>query len=157
FAAKDRKILNVEIEQLGEIEEGRHVFAEVTVEVEGAEHRYFLPLSALWGEENLTFGAPKLSYTIAKLRHGPRVGALIDGVLDEGLAKGLLGCMRNGATIGSPTGDIVFTGNSRLAEFAEVGEPRAIGVEQSNLSLAFGDSLIIKVYRRLRPGIQPEV
>src|SRR5690606_804424 len=126
-------------------------------EVEGAIHRYFLPLAALWGEENLAFGAPRLSYTIAKLRHGPRVGALIDGVFDEGLAKRLLASLREQATIQSRGGSIAFVGSSRLAEIAETGEPRAIGAEQSNLSLAFGDSLILKVYRRLRPGRQPEV
>ena len=30
-------------------------------------------------------------------------------------------------------------------------------MEQSNVSIAFGDSIILKVYRRLRSGVQPEV
>jgi maltose alpha-D-glucosyltransferase / alpha-amylase len=157
FAAKDRKIQKTSIEQIGELEEGRHVLAEATVEVEGRTHRYFLPLSARWGEENLSFGAPKLSYTIAKLRHGPRVGALIDGVYDEEFATRLLACMRQGATLESAAGRIVLGGNNLLLEIAEPGEPRPIGVEQSNLSVAFGDKLILKIYRRLRHGEQPEV
>jgi maltose alpha-D-glucosyltransferase/alpha-amylase len=157
FAAKDRQILKAGIEQIGELDEGRKVLTEVTVEVEGTSHRYFLPLSARWGEENLAFGAPKLSYTIAKLRHGPRVGALVDGVYDEELATRLLAGMREGATLESPAGRIVHDCDGRLAGMDDPGEPRPIGVEQSNLSVAFGDKVILKIYRRLRRGKQPEV
>ncbi len=35
--------------------------------------------------------------------------------------------------------------------------PRLLGVEQSNTSLRFDDALILKLYRRLRPGINPEL
>lgn len=157
FAAKDRKIRKVTIERLGEFDDGRHVLAEAVVELDGATHRYFLPLSARWGEENLAFGAPKLSYTIAKLRHGARVGALIDGVFDEELAKRLLASMREGTTLEGQGGRIVFCGNRRLAEIAQPGEPRPLGAEQSNLSVAFEDKLVLKIYRRLRRGRQPEV
>ena len=157
FAAKDRRIMKASIEQLGEMDGGYHVLAEVTVELDGTSHRYFLPLSARWGEENLAFGAPKLSYTIAKLRYGPRVGALIDGVYDEALAKRLLDGMRHGTTLEAPAGRIVLGGNEQLAEIAEPGEPRPIAAEQSNLSVAFGDKLVLKIYRRLRRGKQPEV
>ena len=157
FAAKDRRIVRTEIVELGEFDDGRHVLAEVKVDFDGAAHRYFLPLSARWGEENLAFGAPKLSYTIAKLRHGPRVGALIDGVFDEELARRLLEGMREGTTLDSPAGRIVLGGGRLLQEIADPGEPRPIGVEQSNLSVAFSDKLVLKIYRRLRSGEQPEV
>jgi maltokinase len=34
---------------------------------------------------------------------------------------------------------------------------RPIGVEQSNSSLVFGSELVLKVFRRLEPGINPEL
>jgi maltokinase len=34
---------------------------------------------------------------------------------------------------------------------------RAIGVEQSNSSIVFGDQIVLKVFRRLEPGINPEL
>ncbi len=40
---------------------------------------------------------------------------------------------------------------------SELGEPHPLNVEQSNVSTAFGDKLILKTYRRLRSGVQPEV
>ena len=44
-----------------------------------------------------------------------------------------------------------------FAAIPELGEPRPLGVEQSNVSIAFGDKVILKVYRRLRAGAQPDV
>ena len=38
-----------------------------------------------------------------------------------------------------------------------MGEPRPLGVEQSNVSIAYGDRIILKLYRRLRVGEQPDV
>jgi maltokinase len=34
---------------------------------------------------------------------------------------------------------------------------RAIGVEQSNSSIVFGDQIVLKVFRKLEPGINPEL
>ncbi len=101
FAAKDRVVEETHLTLLAEFADGRHALTAVDVDVEGEAHRYLLPVAALWGEENLGFGAPKLSYTIAKLRKGSRVGALIDGAFDQDLADTLLSSMRDGGQIGS--------------------------------------------------------
>src|SRR5581483_3220469 len=37
------------------------------------------------------------------------------------------------------------------------GPGRPIGVEQSNSSIVFGDATVLKVFRRLEPGINPEL
>ena len=114
---------------------------------------YFLPISARWGDENLRPGAPKLSYTLAKIRHTARVGALVDGAFDERLPQLLLDAMREG----TKTGDLRFAGTDALAEIGDPGTPRQLGVEQSNLSIAFSDKIILKLYRRIRSGEQPDV
>jgi len=50
-------------------------------------------------------------------------------------------------------GGLLPGGRTALGELAE----RRLGVEQSNTSVAFGDRLMLKVYRLLEPGINPEV
>ncbi len=37
------------------------------------------------------------------------------------------------------------------------GEIRAMGAEQSNSSIVFGDEHVLKVFRRLEPGVNPEL
>jgi len=161
FAAKDSPIRNVGVTTLAELDGGRHSLSVADVEVDGETQRYFLPLSGIWGEETLAFGAPTLAYTLAKLRRGPKVGALIDGAFEASLPETLLECIRKGDTIDAADGQVVFQGNAlleqTLAEAGELGDPHPIGAEQSNVSIMFGDTLILKFYRRLRAGLQPEV
>jgi maltose alpha-D-glucosyltransferase/alpha-amylase len=157
FGAKDHAIGSVKMTPLAELQRGEHALVVLDVEVAGDTQRYFLPISARWGEENLQMGAPKLSYTLAKVRRGPRVGALVDGVFDEFFAGALLTALRDGGTLDAADGTIVFGGSDLLAGIADFGEPRPLTVEQSNVSIAYGDQAILKLYRRLRTGEQPDV
>jgi predicted trehalose synthase len=43
------------------------------------------------------------------------------------------------------------------APSADLEDSRTLGVEQSNTSVVFGDALILKVFRRLEPGLNPDV
>ena len=155
FAMKDDAPAEARLTQMGELGQGEHALASVEVRPAGggeAQH-YFLPIAARWGDENLRPGAPKLSYTLAKIRHTARVGALVDGAFDERLPQLLLDAMREG----TKTGDLRFAGTDALAEIGDPGTPRQLGVEQSNLSIAFSDKIILKLYRRIRSGEQPDV
>jgi maltose alpha-D-glucosyltransferase/alpha-amylase len=157
FAAKEGRIERAHLRQLAEIER-RHLLSVVDVTVGGTEQRYFLPLSAAWGEDNLVMG-PRLPATLAKLRRANQVGAIIDGAVNEDMANALLAAMREGREMDADgDGRIVFTHTGRLDELADdPGEPRLLSAEQSNASVAFSDKIILKLYRRLRRGIQPDI
>ena len=157
FAAKHGKIDSARLRQLAEID-GQHLLSVVDVSVDGVEQRYFLPLSAAWGEDHLTMG-PRLPATLAKLRQANRVGALLDGAVDEDMAKALLRAMIAGQEMDAGSeGRVVFTRSDMLdAVAADPGEPRLLSAEQSNASIAFSDKLILKLYRRLRSGVQPDI
>jgi maltokinase len=45
----------------------------------------------------------------------------------------------------------------RLEEVPELDGVRPVGAEQSNSSVVFGDQLILKVFRRVEPGINPDL
>ena len=62
-----------------------------------------------------------------------------------GASDGATGC----ASLGEPTGP--------LATFAAAAPSRLIGAEQSNSSIVYDDRAILKVYRRLESGPNPEV
>ncbi|MBS1302579.1 maltose alpha-D-glucosyltransferase [Loktanella sp. SALINAS62] len=157
FAAKEDRISQTKLRRLVEID-GKHLLSIVDVTAGDNEQRYFLPLSAVWGEDHLTLG-PRLPATLAKLRQANRVGAILDGVVDEDLANTLLEALKEGRQLSADgEGRIDFTRSDRLADLADdAGEPRLLSAEQSNASIAFSDKLILKLYRRLQKGLQPDI
>ena len=157
FAGKGTGAGSVSLRPLGELSDGRHMLAVADVSVGGSDEAqsYFMPLSAVWDEEALTL-SPRLPATLAKLRRTDTVGALMDGVSDEEMAKALLAAMREGREIDGAGGRLVFAGTD-LPDDEEAGEPRLMGAEQSNASVAFSDKLVLKLYRRVREGVQPDI
>ncbi|MBA3520569.1 MAG: maltose alpha-D-glucosyltransferase [Rhizobiales bacterium] len=131
----------------------------VVIETGGVdgEGRYFLPLSVLWGEENIRFGAPKLSYTLAKVRHGPKLGALIDAAFDERFVRDLLSAMQTATDQPADSGVMRFAAAEGLRSLDLSGDVRSVGAEQSNVSVIVGDAVMVKLYRQVRPGEQPEI
>jgi maltose alpha-D-glucosyltransferase / alpha-amylase len=155
FAGKGRRLGPITLRRLAELDGGRHLLSVVEAEVDGEAQRYFLPLTANWDEEATTL-SPRLPATLAKLRRANRVGAILDGASDEGLANLLLDRLRAEEDIACDVGRIAFR-KSPLAGGLEAGTPRLLSAEQSNASIAFGDALILKLYRRLREGVQPDI
>lgn len=158
FGAKDRKISGATLRPIAEVEGGEHLLAVCDVTfADGPAQSYFVPLSIRWGEEHTVFGAPGLAYTIAKVRRGPRLGALMDGAYAEEFGTEMLSAMHRGATLEGPGGSVAFLRNGDHDAFSDPGPARLLGLEQSNVSVSFGDSVIMKVYRLINPGPQPEV
>jgi len=107
--------------------DGNYAIARVAVDIGGAEHTYQLPYSAQSGV------------------------AAID---EDAFRRGLVGALAHGASaetrglrwIAEPVGDV------RLPEATRVGS-----AEQSNTSIIVGDAAILKLFRMLKPGVQPDV
>jgi maltose alpha-D-glucosyltransferase/alpha-amylase len=157
FAGKGNRIRQVRVKPLGSIPGEPNALALAEVETTEEAQRYFLPLSILWGEQNLTFGAPKLSYTLAKVRYGPVLGALIDAAYDERFLSDLIRRMRQGGELPLTAGTLRFIGSAAFRDVDIAGEARPVGAEQSNVSVIVADSVLLKIYRRVREGEQPEI
>jgi trehalose synthase-fused probable maltokinase len=86
------------------------------------------------------------------------LGEELDGLADPSLARELVHALRGGATLQANEGTISFR---RIEGFAELGRElrnaRLIDSEQSNTSLVFDDEVILKVFRRLEAGVNPEL
>ena len=75
-----------------------------------------------------------------------------------GVARELVSAMRSGRTLQSAEGMVEFRPVSGFAGLArELADAREVGAEQSNSSVVFDEDLILKVFRRLEPGINPEL
>jgi maltokinase len=80
-----------------------------------------------------------------------------DALGDSLLARELVHMMRGETTVQAGEGSMEFRSVDPGGFAAEIPEPRLAGVEQSNTSVIFGDDLILKAYRRIEPGINPEL
>ena len=125
--------------------------------VDDRPRRYFLPVTVLWGEENLHMGAPKLSYTLARLRHGPTLGALIDASFDERFHWDLVKAMRDGVVVPGNGGTLVFESNPEFRALELTDSIRPVGIEERDAAFIVGSNVMMKVYRRLTAGEHPEV
>jgi trehalose synthase-fused probable maltokinase len=73
-------------------------------------------------------------------------------------ARELIDRLRAGTMLAAGDGTIEFCGMRGLPfENAPPREARALGVEQSNSSIVLDDTVIVKVYRRVEAGVNPEV
>ena len=85
-------------------------------------------------------------------------GAVVyEGLSDPALARELVHLMRGETTVQAGEGTIEFRSVDAGAFPGEIPAPRPVGVEQSNSSVVYGDDLILKAYRRVEPGINPEL
>ena len=157
YAGKGTKIRRTSAVSLGAIDGEPNQLLVATVETDEGPQRYFLPVSMLWGEQNLTFGAPKLSYTIAKVRNGPHLGALLDACHDERFVGDLIGAIRAGGELRADGATLRFASTELFRSLDLSAGIHPLGGEQSNVSVLIGEAAMLKMYRRLREGEQPEI
>jgi maltose alpha-D-glucosyltransferase / alpha-amylase len=130
FAGKARRIEGVVIEAAIPLGGAALVVARVGLD-DGVEDRYALPLA--------------LSATP------------LDVLAEPAFAHDILAVMASGARVAGDAGAI--TGRPTLALSPALPEPltvRKLGGEQSNTSVAFGDAIALKQFRRWVAGVNPE-
>src|SRR6266480_4133825 len=86
-------------------------------------------------------------------------GGPSDGLAeDAGLARELVSAMRAGLTVQGEEGAAEFRPAEDFSALGrELGAARLVSSEQSNSSVVFDEALILKVFRHLEPGINPEL
>ena len=104
------------------------------------------------------FRFPEGTHENYQLLLGAKGGGEPDGLSDPTLARELVHAMSAGALLQAEEGTISF---HTIAAFAEAGRElssaRLIASEQSNSSVVFDEEVILKVFRRLEPGVNPEL
>ncbi len=80
-----------------------------------------------------------------------------DALGDPRQVRELVHMMRAGARLPSTEGIVEFAAIDGLSLGRELREARLIDAEQSNTSIVFDEQLILKVFRRLEAGINPEL
>src|SRR6185437_7804063 len=121
----------------------------------GAEHDYFLPLALLWEGD----GEPPQPAKLADARRFRRNGAILDAGADPAFARAVLQAVARETVMESAGGRIRFQHTAAFLRRPMPEEPvvTRLGGEQSNTSALIGEYGVLKVYRRVRAGCNPEV
>jgi trehalose synthase-fused probable maltokinase len=151
FGSKSREVAQIEIAECVPLREEPPQLALALVEArfgEGTHETYqvplgFRPAAEGWSDRVIAEAGGMTVY---------------DALADPACGRELLHRMRSGSEVTEEEGTLRF----RWAESAGAGlggtvEVRPIGVEQSNSSIVFGDTLILKAFRRVEPGVNPEL
>jgi maltose alpha-D-glucosyltransferase/alpha-amylase len=163
FAAKDERIARLRPVALAELpaEAEPALFLTVSVAPEGGgdEQLYAVPLAIAWEDGPEDRLAALRPYTLARVRRASRTGLLHDAMADDGFVRGLVRAMKEQTEVACADGGrLVFTATAAMPEEETAALPiQRSAREQSNSSVQFGDRMVLKLYRRLQPGIHPEV
>jgi maltose alpha-D-glucosyltransferase / alpha-amylase len=161
FAGKARHIDSVEIVDAVPIPETSPAayFALIKVAyTEGDPDTYVLPLTF---EAAAEVPEELAAAVVARLVCHGEEGLLYETLAEEGLTGALLEAIANsrqfkgaaGSILAAPTRAFKKLRGSRQAPL----KSSVMKVEQSNTSIVYGDKLIMKVFRRLQEGINPDV
>ncbi|HEY1541654.1 MAG TPA: maltose alpha-D-glucosyltransferase, partial [Xanthobacteraceae bacterium] len=117
---------------------------------------YVMPIAVRWSRFDRE---RENTNAVAAVRQGPREGTLFDVGAEEEWISILLDKVCAADTVEAEGRRIEFRPGERLsAETCEIEGPvRAVSTEQSNSTALVGEKLVVKLFRRLTPGINPEI
>ena len=158
FAAKGESLENLRLTATAALP-GTNRFvalAEVEAKLEGRTERYCLPVAAV--EESDNSGPLAHQLALSRLRQGRRVGYLTDAFASDLFARATLAALCEKAAVATNDGEVRFIGSQGLDTIELPAEPeiRRLSAEQSNSSMIVGDAVVLKILRKLAPGIHPE-
>lgn len=131
---------------------------------DGTRETYGLPVAAAFGEEAALVRRERpqamLARLISKASGQVRVGVLYDALWNDEVARTLLGLIGRARRLSGRGGVLVASATPAYRRIVPAnGSPtaRVMQAEQSNTSVLYGTHAILKLYRRLRAGVNPDV
>jgi len=156
YGDKTRRIDGVALRDVGLAGSGPDTHALVVTTVtfgDGGSADYFLPLT-------VTLEPARPDQTLAVLAAGSDEWRLVDALALPRFHAWLLDQLAAGATVDGRSRRFAFRPGGAIGNYlgaARTGEARVASGEQSNTSVIFGDAAIMKVFRKLQPGLNPDL
>jgi maltose alpha-D-glucosyltransferase/alpha-amylase len=119
----------------------------------GESDTYVVPLAFVPKTDART---PSTEVVFANARLGGVDGVLVDALDDAVSAHPLLELLLGSARVAGRAGQLVGTAFEPGLE-EDGGDPKSLGAKHSNAAIQYGGRFLLKVYRRLEPGRNPEL
>ncbi|HVE49993.1 MAG TPA: maltose alpha-D-glucosyltransferase [Casimicrobiaceae bacterium] len=164
YAGKGKAIRRVELVDFAEWKPATRSWLLSIARIEsddGTMQQAFLPMTLAWEDRDDETLRALGAATIAKARQQAHVGVLGDAFGEEAFSRGVVAAIATGTVIKAARGKIQFSPTPQFAALAgddALSLPVTLSATQtSNTTITLGDRLFLKGYRRLQPGISPEV
>jgi maltose alpha-D-glucosyltransferase/alpha-amylase len=132
------------------------------IEVEyddGSREQYFLPLT-ICGTADVRALDERAPHAVLAYITGARKGILFDAWMDDAFAQTILDEIAQETQTKTRRGSIkalhTLAFDSLRGPADETLRIHRLGAEQSNTSIVYGDRLIMKLFRRIQPGVNPD-
>ncbi|HLE81532.1 MAG TPA: putative maltokinase, partial [Dehalococcoidia bacterium] len=168
FAGKARTIQAVQVQEAFPIPERSGALSTYLTLLradytEGESEVYLLPLAYASGEqaERVLREAPQAAIARITMRDQSETGVLYDGLWEQDFCTGLLEAIARRRRFKGPNGEVQAwpaRAFRRLrGNMDDPLEPSLPKAEQSNTSLMYGSQFILKLFRRVQPGTNPDL
>jgi maltose alpha-D-glucosyltransferase/alpha-amylase len=160
FGGKAREARGARFVDWGVLRRGPQPLFITIVEVEfadGGRDQYFLPLT-ISGNADAKGLEERAPNSILANIAGARKGILFDGWVDDRFARTLLEALDTNEQTATKRGSVRSVTTEAYPRLRGSGDMRIArgSAEQSNTSIIYGDRMILKLFRRLQPGVNPD-
>ncbi|TKB91851.1 MAG: hypothetical protein E8D41_10310 [Nitrospira sp.] len=132
--------------------------------VGGASDMYTLPLTAAFGEQAAQIQQDLPGAVVARLtvctNDCEQIGVLYDALWSPDFSRTLLSAIGSGCRFIGEMGALIAFPTQAYEDLIGGGvslDPAVLKAEQSNTSVAYDDRVLLKVYRRVETGINPDL
>jgi maltose alpha-D-glucosyltransferase/alpha-amylase len=161
FGGKGRRIRSASVMESLTVGEDSKLWLVVVEYIEGEPETYVLPVAIATGERGQALIRECRGAVIARLQRGDEAGVLHDASWSESFRSGLLQCIRRRRTLRGISGQATGLPLRRLRGLLrDAGEPvpsALLDAEQSNTTVVYGNRLLLKLYRKLDEGVNPDL
>jgi len=163
FGAKGRRILSTRIADWSTLARGPFpvflAIVDVTLD-DGSTRQYVVPMATAAGDEAARVIETRGHAVVARIS-GARTGVLYDGMTEPAVCQLLQDALWKGADLPLHHGRLQFHhtagGSVRIAEAGDQIRALVPAVEQSNSNVMLGDRFLLKLFRRIEPGENPDI
>jgi maltose alpha-D-glucosyltransferase/alpha-amylase len=135
--------------------DNRFIITIADVTADGAKSRYLLPLTIRW--QRYTDIEKNETKVIAALRRTAREGSLVDAAAEPEFINAIVAKIHRGESAGDAGPKLEFRKTAAFETLHEVKSVKAAGVEQSNTTVIAEQKYVVKILRKVTPGIHPEI
>ena len=137
------------------------LLAMVSAHGPGEVANYFVPMTLAFEDQDEVRARTLTALAVTRVRQQAEVGVIADAMADESFCRALVKAIGAGKPLRTDAGQLRFNAGKGYAQV--VGNTldqevplRRLTTSSNSISL-LGDALFLKAYRRLQPGLNPEL